>query len=73
MTTTAIESTTARTYISVAEAAFEVDCSAGTIRRLIVAGRLPAVDIGTGSKGRWRIRRADLVRIESQRVPAEAA
>lgn len=72
MTTTAIESAT-RTYISVAEAAFEVDCSAGTIRRLILAGRLPAVDIGTGSKARWRIRRSDLVRIESQRVPAEAA
>ncbi|WP_068482735.1 helix-turn-helix domain-containing protein [Pseudoclavibacter helvolus] len=70
--TTTIDST-ARTYISVAEAAFEVDCSAGTIRRLILAGRLPAVDIGTGSKARWSIRRDDLVRIDSQRVPAEAA
>lgn len=73
MTTTAIESAAARTYISVAEAACEVDCSAGTIRRLILAGHLPAVDIGTGSKARWRIRRDDLVRIDSQRVPAEAA
>lgn len=64
--------TRSRTYITVQDAALEVACSPGTIRRLIEAGRLPAVDIGTGTKARWRIHRDDLLKIRRQREIARA-
>lgn len=71
MTATAI--VTARTFISVAEAAFVLDCSANTVRRLIIDGRLPAIDVGSASKRRWRIRQDDLGLIRSERVLVAAA
>lgn len=48
-----------------AEAAAIAKVSKKTIRRLIVAGRLPAVDYGSGRHHNYRINPEDLLRVQS--------
>ena len=47
-------------YLTVAQAAAVLNCSPKQVRRLIKAGRIPAIDVGTGRQGSYRIRRADI-------------
>jgi excisionase family DNA binding protein len=49
-------------YLTIAEAALELRCSAPTIRRRIASGELPAVKLGSAANAGIRIPRAALDR-----------
>ena len=49
-----------RTYLTIQEAADEIQVSNRTIRRWIMAAKLPAVKMTEGGSGQWRIASADL-------------
>lgn len=47
-------------YLTIAQAAAILGCSPKQVRRLIDAGRIPAIDVGVGRQRSYRLKRADL-------------
>ncbi|MGE5609084.1 MAG: helix-turn-helix domain-containing protein [Bacillota bacterium] len=56
--------------LTVGEAAVILGCSVQSVIRNIEKGRLPALDVGTGSRRFYRIKREDVDELKVQ--PAEA-
>ncbi|WP_424465460.1 helix-turn-helix domain-containing protein [Pseudoclavibacter helvolus] len=46
----------ARPYLTVAQAARELQCAPSTVRSMLADGRLSGIDIGSAGRSRWRVR-----------------
>jgi excisionase family DNA binding protein len=56
-------------YITVAQAARQLNVHPRTVTRLIEKGRLPALDVGTGRHKDYRIDPADLASLRFEKPP----